>query len=639
MIIADKPLPEYTPIQQDSKTGEAVTQYDMYSLDCNVSDDAIGLIKFDFLGLRNLSTLQTAINLIKETKDKEIDIANIPLDDEPTFNLISAGDTTGIFQLESAGMRRVARNLGPNQFSDITAMLALYRPGPMDLIPQFIEGKKNPDSVTYPHQSLKPILEETYGIMVYQEQILQIANVMAGFTLGEADILRRAIGKKKKKILDKNRKRFIKQSVKKGYRKQTAKKVWGFIEAFANYGFNKSHAASYGMISYQTAYLKANYPVEYMTALMSVESNSSSANRDEKIAAAIENSKDLGIKVLPPDINKSGDNFTIEQNENSLENMAIRFSISAVKNVGDAAIKNILETREELGKFDSFTQFIHHTESRKVNKTVIESLVKVGAFDQFGTRASMLENFEDIRNIAASFESEIDGQDNLFADVAEDATQIQDNFPDIKEYPRKELLSFEKKLLGLYLTDHPLADALNAVAKRANKQIKDIDREIHLNHEFLFGGVISKIRHVQTRKSGKDMCFGTLEDQSGSIRFVVFPRTYKKYKDKLQKDQVMLIKAKVNEREGELNLIVEKLSTPKPEEIKYENTKDYHEIFIPRKTEKSTLEKLGKMLKKDPGKDKVMVIIPNGDKPRKMKLPYTVKWNTSLEKKIDQLLS
>jgi DNA polymerase-3 subunit alpha len=654
VIIADKPLPEYTPIQQDTKTGETVTQYDMYSLDCNVSDDAIGLIKFDFLGLRNLSTIQTAINLIKEHRGEEVDIDNIPLDDEKTYQLISSGETTGIFQLESAGMRRVARNLQPNQFSDITAMLALYRPGPMDLIPQFIEGKKNPDSVTYPDPTLKPILEETYGIMVYQEQILQIAHVMAGYTLGEADILRRAIGKKKKKILDKNRKRFIKQSAEKGYEEQTAKKVWGFIEAFANYGFNKSHAASYGMISYQTAYLKANYPIEYMTALMSVESKSGHANSDEKVARAIDASQQLGIDVLPPDINKSGDNFTIESHPQSSQSArstqptaspqssdhdTIRFSLSAVKNVGDKAIANILETRQELGQFDSFTQFIHHTESRKVNKTVIESLIKVGAMDQFGTRASMLENLENIRKTAASFESAIDGQDNLFAGVAADATQIQDNFPEVKEYPRKELLSFEKELLGLYLTDHPLADALNAVAKRANQLIMNIDLEIHLDHKFLIGGVITQLKQVQTRRSGKDMCFGTIEDQSGTARFVVFPRTFEKYEEHLGEDKVVLLKVRVDEREGELNLIVEKVSTPQAEEIEYENSKDYHELFIPRKTNKKTLDQLGKLLKSHPGDDKMMIVIPNGGKPKKMKLPYTVAWDEQLAQKVDDLLA
>ena len=639
VIIADKPLPFYTPIQKDSKSGEAVTQYDMYSLDCNISDDAIGLIKFDFLGLRNLSTLQTAVNLIKKYKKVEIDLDNLPLDDRATYKLISRGETTGIFQLESAGMRRVARNLQPSQFSDITAMLALYRPGPMDLIPQFIENKRNPEKIEYPHPSLEPILKETYGIMVYQEQILSIAHVMAGYSLGEADILRRAIGKKKKKILDHEKKRFIQQSIEKGYDEQTPVKVWGFIEAFANYGFNKSHAASYGMISYQTAYLKAHYPVEYMTALLSVESNSKSANSDEKVALAIKTSKEMGIKILPPEINKSGINFTIEKNPDSLENKAIRFSLNGIKNIGAAAIENILKTRQECGKFNSFTQFIHQTENRKANKTVIESLVKVGAMDAFGTRASMLENLEKIRQTAAAYKSEIEGQDNLFTDVAEDVTQIQDSFPQLSEYPKKELLSFEKELLGLYLTDHPLADSLTAVANRSNKKIADVDLTIHLNQVFLFGGVITGVRQVQTKKSGKNMCFGTLTDQTGSIRFVVFPRIYERYSAMFDQDKVLLIRGKVNDHDGEINIIVEKVSIPRQEEMKYENDKDHKEIFIPRKTEKPTLEKLGKLLKASPGDDQVIVIIPNGANPKRMRLPYTVKFSEQLKKKIDRLLS
>ncbi len=639
VVIADKPLPEYTPVQKDTKTEATVTQYDMYSLDCNVNDNAIGLIKFDFLGLRNLSTIQAAINLIQEHKDVEIDWHQVPLDDKKTYQLISSGRTTGIFQLESAGMRRVARNLKPNQFSDITAMLALYRPGPMDLIPQFIKGKHNPDSVTYPHESLKNVLEETYGIMIYQEQILEIAHIMAGYSLGEADILRRAIGKKKKKILDKNKKRFIQQAVEKGYQEQTAVKVWGFIEAFANYGFNKSHAASYGMISYQTAYLKANYPVEYMTALMSVESNSSSANRDEKIATAIEDSKSMGIKILPPDINKSDENFTIEKHSDSLSKQAIRFSLNAIKNIGQAAIKNIIETRQEHGQFDSFTQFIHLTDTRKVNKTVLESLIKVGALDQFGTRSSMLENFEKIRQTAASFETEQDGQDNLFAEVSQDVTDIKDTFPQVAEYPKKELLSFEKELLGFYLTDHPLADTLSTINKLADKNVIEIDRNIDLQQTFLFGGIINKIRHVKTRKRSRDMCFGTFEDQTGPIRFVIFPRTYEKYKHLIKEEQVVLLKGKVNEREGELNLIVEKLSLPEDQYVNHKQENEYQQIFIPRKTSKQTLEKLGKLLKKHPGEDKIMIVIPNGGTPRKMKLPYTVKYDKKLKKQVEKLLS
>ena len=318
IIIADKPLSNYTPIQKDSRSGKTLTQLDMYSLDCNVNDDAIGLLKFDLLGLRNLSIIQEALALIRKYKKENIKIDEISLEDEKTFKLLASGDTTGVFQLESGGMRRIAKSLKPNKFSDITAMVALYRPGPMDLIPRFIEGKHNPDIIEYPHPSLEPFLKETYGIMVYQEQILEIVNFMAGYSLGEADILRRAIGKKKKKLLDKNKSRFIKQSVANGYKKATAERVWGFIEAFANYGFNKSHAASYAMIAYQTAWLKANYPVEYMTAVMSIESNSHSMNRDEKIAITIDNCRQMGIKILGPDINLSDKDFTIEKIKNHL---------------------------------------------------------------------------------------------------------------------------------------------------------------------------------------------------------------------------------------------------------------------------------------------------------------------------------
>lgn len=640
LIIADKPLTEYTALQKDSKSGKMITQYDMYALDCNVSDDAIGLLKFDFLGLRNLSTIQTAVNLIKKEKGVSIDVDNLPLDDAKTYAMLSSGNTTGVFQLESAGMRRVAKTLQPNQFSDITAMVALYRPGPMDLIPRFVEGKHKPETVVYLHPSLEPVLKETYGIMVYQEQILQIANVMAGYSLGEADILRRAIGKKKKSLLDENKKRFIKQSVDKGYEKEIAEKVWGFIEAFANYGFNKSHAACYAMIAYQTAYLKANYPVEYMTALMSVESGSHSANRDEKVAVAVESSKQLGIKILPPDINKSGSDFVVEPNEASLGGLAVRFGYTAIKNVGSAAIENILETRMRLaGPFTSFTQFIRETDGRKVNKKTLECLIKVGAMDQFGTRASMLENLDSIRLAASQFQSDIDGQDNLFAGVSDHKSQeIKDTFPVVAEYPSQELLSFEKELLGMYLTDHPMAEALKAVSKRSNKNIADIDQLIHQGQSFLFGGYINKLRETRTKKSGALMAFGTVEDETGSAEFVVFPKTYEVCKELLKPNAVVLMKAKVEVREETISLLVEKVTVPTQSDLEFSQLQNYKEIFIPRDTEKTTLQKLGTLLKSNPGKEKVVIIIPNGSLPERMVLPYTVAWDEKLEQAIQNLL-
>lgn len=638
VVIADKPLSEYTPVQQDPKSSKTITQYDMYALDCNISDDAIGLLKFDFLGLRNLTIIQEALQLIKVHHQKEIDLASLPLDDKKTYELLSNGETMGVFQLESAGMRRVARTLRPNQFSDITAMVALYRPGPMDLIPQFIEGKHNPESVVYPHPSLKPVLEETYGVMVYQEQILQIANEMAGFSLGEADILRRAIGKKKKKLLDKNKKRFTEQSIEKGYSRQVADKVWSFIEAFANYGFNKAHAASYAMIAYQTAYLKANYPVEYMAALMSVEAASHSANRDEKVAYAIETAKSMGIKVLPPDINKSGANFVIEDHPQSLEKLAIRFGINAIKNVGTAAVENILSTRSEVTEFESFSHFLVKTDSRRVNKKVIESLIKVGCMDAFGTRASMLENLEDIRKRISTFESEVEGQDNLFAGVSDQSAAITDTFAQIDEYPLQELLSFEKELLGIYLTDHPLGKAMKNVAGRANKQVADLDQDIHNGQLFLFGGALTQFRVVKT-KTGKTMAFGTFEDQTGSLPVVIFPKLFQAHETELKTDLVLLLKAKVDVRDGEMQLIAEKITIPDETLLTQIPEQDVRELFIPRKTTQKTLQKLGELLKSKPGKQRVVVIIPNGTQPKRMVLPYGIEWTEALEQEVTQLLS
>lgn len=639
IIITDKPLSNYVATQQDTKSGKTITQYDMYALDCNIDDDAIGLLKFDFLGLRNLSIIQSALDLIEKHQNEKILINQIPLDDTKTYDLLSKGDTAGVFQLESAGMRRVARSLRPSQFSDITAMVALYRPGPMELIPRFIEGKHKPETIEYPHESLIPALKETYGVMVYQEQILQIANLMAGYSLGEADILRRAIGKKKKSLLDKNKKRFISQSIDKGYKKAVAAKVWDYIEAFANYGFNKAHAASYAMIAYQTAYLKANYPVEYMTALMSVESASHSMNRDQKSAVAIENCKAMGIKVLPPEINKSDDDFTIEPDEHSLEGKAIRFGLNAVKHLGSAAIEEIVRVKAEGGKFTSLTQFIHKTDGRKVNKTSLESLIKVGAMDSFGTRSSMLENLESIRNKVSQLQSDIDGQDMLFDGVVNVDETLQDTFPHIPEYPKQELLSFEKELLGLYLTDHPMAHSLNAVERKSNKKIGDLDHTIHVDDEYTFGGVVTRFREVSTRKTGKSMAFLTLEDSSGTINVVVFPKIYEQAGELLKEDAVLLIKAKVDYREEELQLIAEKISAPSETDLNHEGSDIHHEVFIPRKTNKDTLQELGKLLKGHPGDDSVIVLIPNGAKPQKMKLPYGVSWSKKLEAEIEKLLA
>jgi DNA polymerase-3 subunit alpha len=392
------------------------------------------------------------------------------------------------------------------------------------------------------------------------------------------------------------------------------------------------------MIAYQTAWLKANYPVEYMAALMSVESNSHSMNRDEKIAVAIDNSRKMGIKILAPDINRSGQDFTIEEDASSKEGLAIRFGLAAIKHVGNAAIDNILETRAREKEFMSFTHFIQACDSRKVNKKTLECLIKVGCMDCFGTRASMLENLDQIRQTASQFQSEVDGQDHLFMDVSAKSTEIKDSFPQLKEYPEAELLSFEKELLGMYLTDHPLADALNLVNKRANMRIGELDPEFSQDQIFLFGGLLSRFKEILTKK-GQKMAFATLEDQTGKAELIIFPRTYEELGFQLEQDQVVLVRGKVQREEEEWKILAEKIIVPKDEEVEMAKGDDYKEIFVPRKTEQSTLKKLGNLLKANPGTDKMVIIIPNGAKPERIILPYKVNYTDELSTQVEQLLA
>jgi DNA polymerase III subunit alpha len=560
VVIADKELPEYTPVQKESKGDRVVTQYDMYALDLNISDEAIGLLKMDFLGLRNLTILQKAVDLVKKQGGK-VDVSEIPLDDKKVYQMIAKGETVGVFQLESGGMRRVAKNLKPSRFSDITAMVALYRPGPMELIPDFIEGKENIEKVKYPHKDLKPILKDTYGIAVYQEQCLQIANVMAGFDMGEADNLRRAIGKKKKTIMEREKKKFIKGAEEKGYTHKIAEKVWSYIEKFAGYGFNKAHSVSYAMIAYQTAYMKTHFPVEFMTALLTAESLSSGQTKDAKVARAVDEAKRMGIFVLPPDINKSQTWFAIEKQKNSLQGKAIRFGLAAIKNVGTAAIEAILSARKE-GKFTSLSNFCSRVDNRKVNKKVIESLVQVGALDQFGKRSAMMAGMEKIRQKANQEQkSRANGQTSFFDNPGADvktSTVVKDDLPEnIDELSKSDLLSLEKNLLGLYLTDHPLAKVLEKIDKTVSHKIFELDPLELEGKRVRVGGIISSIRKIFTKRGNNEMAFVTLEDKTGSLDLVVFPKIYSRFKDILQEETVVVAVGTINSRDDRMSLLVE----------------------------------------------------------------------------------
>lgn len=643
LIIAKNPIIDYSPIQRESKGGKLITQYDMYAVDLNVSETAIGLLKMDFLGLRNLSILGEAIDYIQQETGEVIDIGKIPVNDKKVFDMLSSGETTGVFQLESGGMRRVARSLKPSRFSDITAMVALYRPGPMDLIDDFIAGKQDPEKIKYPHPDLKPVLEETYGIPVYQEQILQIANVIAGYSLGEADILRRAIGKKKRSILEKEYARFLKGAVERGYDKKKAEEIWGFIDKFAGYGFNKSHSASYAMIAYQTAYLKANYPVEYMAALLSIESGSHSAMKEERIAQGIDECKRMGILLLPPNVNKSKNYFTIEKAKKSLQNRAIRFGFTAIKNVGEAAIANMLETRQVGGEFISFTNMYRRVDTRKVNKKVIESLIYAGALDDFGNRQSLIKGYDEIRTKIAPTENEDNGQSSLFELQSPDPNITdKDSFAVLPEFPLLEKLNKEKELVGIYLSEHPQEAALKVIREQVHTKIDELDGTV--KQKVRVGGIISRIHQVMTKVKNEPMAFVTLDDGSGKLDIVFFPKTYSKYQDQLTTDQAVIISGELDGKNEKPTLIAQGMAVIKP--FSEDNPTDVYQadfrdayIEIPRGTSKDTLTQLGTLLKSHPGTDTVRVCIPNGSPdPKIMTLPYKIEYNEDLRKQISHLL-
>ena len=549
VVISDKPLTFYTPLQKETRGEKIITQYDMYCLDLNAANGkAVGLLKMDLLGLRNLTILENCIKFVKKVRDAEVDLQQISLNDKDVYTLISSGETTGIFQLESNGMRRLARELKPTKFSDISAMVALFRPGPMDWIPSFIEAKENSKKIKYPHPDLKPILAETYGIAVYQEQCMQIANMMAGYSMVEADGLRLAIGKKKPEAMKKEKIKFIKGCLKMGYTEKVAENIFSLIEKFVGYGFNKAHSASYAMIAYQTAYMKAKFPVEFMTAVLTAESKGvTGPARDEKIAQLIMECKRMKISLLPPDINYSDIEFTIEEGR-------IRFGLSAIKNVGSAAIETILLAREKSGTFKSLTDFINRVDLSKVTKKTLESLIKTGSFDFFGKRAAMLAFYPQIvERVHQRKGKEKEGQVSLF--TLDEEIDLKDNLPDIEELGREELLFFEKELLGFYLTQHPLTPFITQLEKRVTHRIHSLSTSSV--NQIIIGGIITAVKKIFTKTGNNEMAFVRIDDMTGNIELVVFPKVFEKTKNLWFKDKMILVKGRISQREERLSVIVD----------------------------------------------------------------------------------
>ncbi|MDH7499134.1 MAG: DNA polymerase III subunit alpha [candidate division NC10 bacterium] len=552
VVISGKPLIDHCPLYKGSR-GEITTQYAMLDL------ERIGLLKVDFLGLRTLTVISHTLELIRQTHRVGVSIEEIPLDDARTFQLLGEARTAGIFQLESSGMQDLLRRLKPGRMEDIIALVALYRPGPMNMIDDFIQRRHGRVKVRYDHPAMEQVLGETYGVMVYQEQVMQIASELAGFSLGEADVLRRAMGKKDPEMMDKQRKKFLQGAKARGLSEAKAQKIFDQMTQFAGYGFNKSHAAAYALIAYRTAYLKANYPVEFMAALLTSEREDT-----DKIAKYIEECRQMKIEVLPPDINVSESHFRVEKEK-------IRFGLSAVKNVGEAAIQSILSARARKGSFTSLFDLCEAVDLRVVNRRVMESLIKCGTLDSLGAKRSQMMVVLDqaMERGAASQRSRLEGQRSLleFMEPERGTDQRAPKLPPLEEWPTGQLLSMEKEVLGFYLSGHPLRDFEARIRSSATCSIGDLpavrDRE-----RVKICGMVGNIKRINT-KNGDQMAFLSLEDLSGSVEVVVFPEVYLQTLSFLAKDAPLLVTGTVDVTEEAVKVLAQEIS-PLAEEGKKE---------------------------------------------------------------------
>lgn len=554
VVIADKPLTEYTPLQRETNGEKIITQYDMYT----VGEDGVGLLKMDFLGLRNLTIIEEALKFIKQNQDKEVDLTHVPVDDEKTYDLLSQGETTGIFQLESAGMRRYIKELKPQSIFDLQAMVALYRPGPMANIPDFIYRKNHPEAITYPHPALKEILKDSYGILTFQEDVLLTVIELAGYSWLDADKFRKAMGKKIPAEMKKQEELFVNGCIKNGIPKKKAKEIFDLIAPFAGYGFNKAHAACYATIAFRTAYLKAHYSVEFMTALLTAESRGSSGPvKNEKIAQAVAECKRLNLPVLQPNINTSESEFRIE------EKKKIRFGLSAIKNVGHAAIESILSARTK-GPFANLHDFCSRVDLHAVNKKTLESLIKAGAMDIFGNRASLLISFPEIvAECQKTKKQETDGQESLFGEEADHKEKVLSMPTDIDDFTDEEKLSFEKEFLGFYLTSHPHGETLNQIKSIISHELEllEVEKEGTI---VKVGGIVETARKILTKKTNSEMAFISISNEKGNtVECVVFPKVFDQYKSLLISDNVIVIEGRLDTKNDKPVIISERIYSAK----------------------------------------------------------------------------
>ncbi len=542
VVISPTRVDDYAPIQLDPKGGKIITQYDMHAV------ESAGLIKFDFLGIRNLAILADAVRLVEKTEGVIVDIENIPMDNRKTYEMLARGETIGLFQLNGSGMTRYLKELRPTVIDDINAMVALYRPGPMEIIPEYIRRKQNSHLIKYLDPRMKEILSQSYGVITYQDDVLLIAIHLGGYSWLEADKLRKAMGKKIPEVMAAEKEKLISGFIKNGLPKDKANALWLLIEPFAAYGFNKAHAASYGRVAYQTGYMKANFPVPYMTAILTAESGDV-----EKISEIIHECDRMGIKVLPPDVNECFGGFTVIKNDTGID--AIRFGFYTIKNLGTDIADAIIEERRVRGKFTSLADFLERVTHKNVNKKSLEALIKSGAMDSFGDRGVLVANVENLTEFNKSFSKTDKDQGSLFGGslAPKSILHLNDSAPATP----KTKLAWEKELLGLYVSGHPLDDIREKIEKSGTNilKIKTVGRQ---DQPVTLACVVQTVKIIITKKN-QQMAFIQLEDLSGTIEAVAFPTIYKKQMNSLLVDKILAIKGKVSIRDGEKTIVIDEI--------------------------------------------------------------------------------
>jgi len=632
VVISREPLAKYVPLQRVSKGNGDETYMTQFTME----DIArIGLLKMDILGLANLTCLSKAREIIYQNRGIDIDLGQIPVDDAKTFDLLSSGETFGVFQLEGVGMRRYIKELKPTTFSDIAAMVALYRPGPMEHIPTFIDAKHGRKPIHYPHSALASILEETYGVIVYQDQVLLIVQALAGYSLGQADIFRKAMGKKIPEVMKKEKRNFVAGAKKNGFSTEVASQVFALIEPFAGYAFNKAHSVSYALIAYQTAYLKANYPAEYITALLITNTG-----QLEKVASAVAECRHLGINILPPNINRSQTNFSIEKlNGNGVA--AIRFGLSVIKNVGLSAIEPVIAERNKGGEFKSIEDLCRRCDLRSVNRRVMESLIKAGALDSLGSRGSLLQNVNRILSLAQREQRLREtGQSTMF-DLWGEATPVP--IPDLDlqtaEVSVKEKLSWEKELIGVYLSEHPFSSFAGEMLSENTTLCGQIDAEM-VGQTVVVAGMVATVHQLST-KDHRSFISAVLEDLDGSIEVMVWPNVYSNTRDLWEEGNILLVQGKIRLKDNRVQLncdsvrhyqpgqtVGETAETSQPAEVPIVvEPVESHRLVVSitqtndEDSDIAYLNKLIDIMKDFPGQDEVNLCLINDERMVNLKLP------------------